>query len=67
MDMQTPFPPPPLKNGHIYMKDVHSAESNENSYFIFFSYADCIYILRWHTRCATNQKKSSQIYRKDAH
>ena len=29
------IPPPPLKSGHIYMKDGLSAESNEKSYFIF--------------------------------
>ena len=31
--MQTP---PPLRSGHIYMKDAHSAESNEKSYIRFF-------------------------------
>ena len=30
---------------------------NHISYFNFLSYADCIYNLRLHTRCATNQKK----------
>ena len=28
-------PPPPLRNGHIYMKDAYSAESNEKLYFRF--------------------------------
>ena len=28
--------PPPLRNGYIYMIDVHSAESNEKLYFRFF-------------------------------
>ena len=27
--------PPPLRSGHIHMKDAHSAESNEKSYFRF--------------------------------
>ena len=33
-DMQNP-PHTPLRSGHIYMKDAHSAESNEKSIFRF--------------------------------
>ena len=39
--------------------------------FKFWVMADCIYNLRWHTRCVTDHKKkliiSGQTYRKDAH
>ena len=40
---------PPLRSGHTYMKDAHSIESNEKSYFRYFRFlvmADCIYNLR---------------------
>ena len=30
--------PSPLRSGHIYMKDSHSAESNEKSYFRLFRF-----------------------------
>ena len=30
--------PPPLRSGHIHMKDAHSAESNEKSYFRYFRF-----------------------------
>ena len=41
-------PSSPLRSGHIYMRDAHSAESNEKScfrFFIFWVMADCIYNL----------------------
>ena len=30
--------PPPLRSGHIYMKDANSAELNEKKYFRFFQF-----------------------------
>ena len=65
--------PPPhslLRSGHIYMKDGHSAEPNENSYFYFLSYG-WLYLQFTATQevCQRPNKmlfKSDQIYRKDA-
>ena len=34
-DMQTP---PPLRSGHLFIKDGECAESNEESYFRFFRF-----------------------------
>ena len=49
--------PPPFRSGPIFMEDAHSAEPNEKTYFRFFLIfsfrvtADCIYNLRWRTKC----------------
>ena len=72
-DMQ--ISPPPLRSGPIFMKDVHSAESNEKSCFRFFQFlvfklwlslsyltltSSYVCNLRWHNSCATDQKKVFQ-------
>ena len=38
MQIQTLSAPAPLKSGHIQLKDGHSAESNERSFFRFFQF-----------------------------
>ena len=71
-DMHTPAP---IRSGHIYMKDAHSAEPNENTIFQFFIFgvmADSVYnLLVYHLNvqlCHRPKKsfKSDKIYRKDA-
>ena len=47
-DMQTT----PLRSGHLYMKDAHSAELNEKSYFYLFSYGGF---------CTDNESKFDQF------
>ena len=59
-DIQTS---PPLRSGTLFMKDAHSAESNEKSIirFFFLVMDDCIYSLRWLTwifKCVTIQKNN---------
>ena len=53
--------PPSLRIGHIYMKDTHSAASNEKSSgFYFWVMTDCINNLRcytWFSKCVTDQHR----------
>ena len=70
-DMQTP--PPPLRSGHIYMEDAHSAASNEKSYFRFSFFELWLIVFKTYddTPGVPPTKKelyiSGRIYRKDAH
>ena len=62
--MQTTHPPPPLlRSGHIYMEDVHSAESIEKSYWRFSQFLFFELWLIWFTiygdiLSVTQQKKA---------
>ena len=58
------YPPLPLRIAPIFMKDAHSAETNEKTIFRFLFFqvmANCIHNLQcddWIFKCVTNQKKS---------